>query len=100
MNLLRWLALLCFLNLAACGGGGGDSPSLTGVSAPAPGGTTTAPPVVVVPPPLPGVVKSDPPQFAFLMEILPLQERTTYRVRGIAPSACLASAANGCISPA
>ena len=99
MNSLRWLALLCFLSLAACGGGGG-SPSPAGVPAPAPGGTTTAPPVVVVPPPLPGVVKSDPPQFAFLMEILPLQERTTYRVRGIAPSACLASAVNGCISPA
>ena len=100
MNLLRWLALLCFLSVAACGGGGGDLPSLAGVPASAPGGTTIAPPVVVVPPPLPGVVKSDPPQFAFLMEILPLQERTTYRIRGIAPSACLASAVNGCISPA
>ena len=101
MNLPRWLALLCFLSVAACGGGGGgDSPSLAGVPAPAPGGTTTAPPVVVVPPTPPAVVKSDPPQFAFLMEILPLQERTTYRIRGIAPSACLASAANGCISPA
>jgi len=96
---MRWLALLCFLSLAACGGGG-DSPSFPGVPAPAAVGTTPEPPVVVVPPPAPTVVKSDPPQFAFLMEILPLQERTTYRVRGIAPSACLASAVNGCISPA
>ena len=100
MNLLRWLALLCFLSLAACGGSG-DSPPLAGVPAPAPGGTTTAPLIVVVRPPLPFVVKSDPPQFAFLMEILPLPDPTTiYRVRGIAPSACLAYTSTGCIPPA
>lgn len=99
MKSMRWLALLCFLSLAACGGGG-DSPSLPGIPAPAAGGTTPEPPVVVVPPPAPTVVKSDPPRFAFLMEILPVESTTIYRVRGVEPSACLAFAVNGCIPPA
>ena len=99
MKSMRWLALLCFLSLAACGGGG-DSPSFPGVPAPAAVGTTPEPPVVVVPPPAPTVVKSDPPRFAFLMEILPVESTTIYRVRGVEPSACLAFTVNGCIPPA
>ena len=104
MRFKHCVAILFSMAISACGGGGGggDTSSVAAVSPPVPGPPiTVTPPVPVVPPPEPVGTKTEPPQIAFLMEVLPFASNyTTYRIRGNLPSACLASTAQGCITPA
>ena len=101
MKFKHCVAILFSMAISACGGGG-DTSSVAAVSPPVPGPPITViPPVAVVPPPAPDGMKTEPPQIAFLMEILPLASNSTiYRVRSNPPSACLASTAQGCVTPA
>ena len=100
MTFKHCVAILFSMAISACGGG--DSSSVATVSTPAPGASSSViPPVAVVSPPAPDGTKTEPPQIAFLMEILPLASNSTiYRVRGNPPLACLANTAQGCVTPA
>ena len=99
MKFKRCATILFSMVISACGGGGSSPVAV--VSPPALGAPSSViPPVAVVPPPAPDGMKTEPPQIAFLMEILPLASNSTiYRVRGNPPSACLASTAQGCVTP-